>query len=274
MSGWNNPFDEYGCGTLKYPCNRNPPPAGYCQAFGGADPEYNLCGGTSGVHSFICCNNAGESCDGLTYQGASDGRYCGKGGNTAAGTYGGSEFYPACRKTTDLNYFKPFKCGGCKGQREITAVCIKKLYSGIPGTCWLTADCIENKCREKYGQTNRYRRLSSSNSTSNSSHNGTKCVEVEGDFPNRDYTYSWIVLTSILVFIILLCVCGCVRLKKWHERRRHNETNNRITEASEVSANNVKVEEVEPSEETEETKPDATPRNQCRKKNSWMEKVV
>jgi len=72
-------------------CHNNPAPLGKCQRY--------WCGGTSGVHHFICCNNCDKpdnTCDGETYQGASSGPYCGNCGTVVSGRYDGKNFKKGC----------------------------------------------------------------------------------------------------------------------------------------------------------------------------------
>ena len=156
------PWSRARCGTSRNPCDLNAPPSGYCQTFGGA--HFNSCGGETGVHSFICCNNINQKCNGETYQMASEGQYCGVGGETVDGP----NFYAACRKRKwwrNGRKFNPFACGGCDGQEYAKKKCLKKWkYLNFPGGCWTFSDCMENLCRKLHKR----RRLSPIDAFNNS----------------------------------------------------------------------------------------------------------
>ncbi|XP_066296291.1 uncharacterized protein [Branchiostoma lanceolatum] len=104
-------------------------------------PEGQCCyfkwGGKSGLHYYICCNNCDENngqpvCDGTTYDGASDGDYCGHCG---------------VDKGNAKKKISTFDCGGCDGQTKVKKACDKKHKNLIPGFCWKYSDCFEKGCK-------------------------------------------------------------------------------------------------------------------------------
>lgn len=71
-----------------YPCPPPKPNSAACELC-----HLNKNGGTSRIHDYICCNNCDQpnpTCDGRTYQGGSDGDYCGKCGEDISG---GKQYY-------------------------------------------------------------------------------------------------------------------------------------------------------------------------------------
>ncbi|XP_060600533.1 keratin-associated protein 5-8-like [Ruditapes philippinarum] len=97
-------------------------------------------GGTSGVHWYACCNNCNRSdtsCDGKTYQSASDTKYC---ANCGIDTKKGNGKSGAT-----------YSCGGCQGQERSRKKCLsnlRMLYK-IPGLCWAFAKCFQKKCKSQ-----------------------------------------------------------------------------------------------------------------------------
>ena len=109
---------------------------GWCESF--------LLGGSSGLHFYTCCNNCNEqhaSCDGRTYQSASNGRYCDTCGRDNAQGNG-------------ITYHN-FTCGGCAGQAMIKARCLEGFFDvldNIPGFCWVFTWCFKAKCKDQFPQ--------------------------------------------------------------------------------------------------------------------------
>mmetsp|Transcript_19270 Transcript_19270/g.47269 ORF Transcript_19270/g.47269 Transcript_19270/m.47269 type:complete len:203 (-) Transcript_19270:667-1275(-) len=94
--------------------------------------DYNW-GGDTGVHFYTCCNNEdGSACQGVEYDGASDGQYCGSDG---ADTGDGSTMGPA------------YSCGGCDGQTKCKDWCDGNAIS-FPGMCWNWQDCFRRCCAD------------------------------------------------------------------------------------------------------------------------------
>jgi len=92
--------------------------------------------GTSTVHHYACCNNcndASNTCDGVTWQGGSSIDYCLSCGTRSTST--GRE-----------KYF--FNCGGCDQQRNCESLCNNKFlgFGALPGLCWKWLDCFRGCC--------------------------------------------------------------------------------------------------------------------------------
>lgn len=116
----------------------------------GDQPSEGTCrefkwGGTSGVHWYSCCNNCDHNqpndCDGVTWQSASSGKYCGSCGvdlQIGNGTIRRDEF----------------GCGGCDGQKTIATKCISWLNKR-PGFCWAFSQCFHRRCVKRYGDQKR-----------------------------------------------------------------------------------------------------------------------
>mmetsp|Transcript_16966 Transcript_16966/g.36868 ORF Transcript_16966/g.36868 Transcript_16966/m.36868 type:complete len:345 (+) Transcript_16966:215-1249(+) len=106
-------------------CNDGPAaPAGQCQSYD--------CGGNSNVHFYTCCNNAGDACDGETYDGLSAEPYCGLAGANNGG---------GCARE------KPFNCGGC----QLQTACknwVDANFLAIPFTCFNWQDAFEACCKD------------------------------------------------------------------------------------------------------------------------------
>ena len=97
---------------------------GYCTA------RYR--GGDSFVHHYVCCNNCNNTdttCDGATYQGGSDGDYCGHCGKPLGG--GLTKWY--------------FNCHNCGIQHHCKLKC-NELVSTLPGLCWKWVNCFKGCC--------------------------------------------------------------------------------------------------------------------------------
>mmetsp|Transcript_19450 Transcript_19450/g.29238 ORF Transcript_19450/g.29238 Transcript_19450/m.29238 type:complete len:243 (+) Transcript_19450:369-1097(+) len=103
------------------------PPAGKCQ-------EYD-CGGSSGVHYYTCCNFGRGAADGIEYDGASDGDYCGDNGKNKGG---------GCKNG------KPFECRGAAGAKECKDWCDENAIT-FPGACWNWTDCFDHCCEDDDG---------------------------------------------------------------------------------------------------------------------------
>ena len=113
-------------------------------------------GGSTTVHHFVCCNNCLEGedssskqavespCDRRTYQGGSDGDYCGSCG--------------VMKDWGEKKYF--FNCGGCETQTKCEKKCDTKwlgLY-GTSGLCWLWVNCFKKCCVSSVRLSQRHRR--------------------------------------------------------------------------------------------------------------------
>ena len=116
-----------------------PPPApkqGNCRNF--------YWGGTSNLHYYACCNNCNEpnppSCDGVTYQAASNTSYCGPCGQ------------PTSTSTITNGGFRGpvYSCGGCAGQTAIAEECRAAHPWIIPGGCWIFTGCMKARCRRDF----------------------------------------------------------------------------------------------------------------------------
>ena len=102
-------------------------------------------GGTSGVHSYTCCNNCDDknkdkSCDSTTYHGGrSSNDYCGSCGVPSGGGREGSTF----------------DCGSCSQQQYCGSKCDTTwggAMKNIPGLCGAYSTCFQNCCEKSQAQ--------------------------------------------------------------------------------------------------------------------------
>ncbi|CAH1781406.1 unnamed protein product [Owenia fusiformis] len=113
------------------------PPAGECMNC--------RWGGQTGVHFYTCCNNCDEpdnECDGVEYDSASNGDYCGKCGVDSADGDG------TCNKGEG----DTFQCGGCDGQTKIKTKCDSVWLYRVPGFCWAWQMCFNKLCKKVHGR--------------------------------------------------------------------------------------------------------------------------